>query len=67
MVKIGDTLPSVPLQEGAPDKTVDLSKELKNGVVVGVPGKSLKFLSKQLEHEESNPIANSIIHYCPQC
>lgn len=39
MVKPGDTLPSVPLQEGAPDKTVDLSKELKNGYLIGVPGK----------------------------
>lgn len=38
MVNVGDTLPSASLQEGAPDKTIDLSSELKNGVVVGVPG-----------------------------
>ena len=39
MVNVGDSIPSVQLQEGAPDKTVDLSQELKNGVIVGVPGK----------------------------
>ena len=40
MVSVGDSLPSVLLQEGAPDQTVDLSKELRDGVVVGVPGKN---------------------------
>ena len=40
MAGVGDPIPSVQLQEGAPDKFVDLSKELKNGVIVGAPGKS---------------------------
>jgi len=41
MVQIGGTLPSAQLQEGAPDKTVDLSKEVKDGIIVGIPGEPL--------------------------
>lgn len=39
MVKVGDSIPSEPLVEGAPDKTVDLSKELASGkgLIIGVP------------------------------
>ncbi|TVY62695.1 Peroxisomal membrane associated protein, partial [Lachnellula suecica] len=37
MVKVGDSIPSIPLVEGAPDKQVDLSTELKNGILIGVP------------------------------
>lgn len=46
MAGVGDPLPSVQVQEGAPDKFVDLSKELKNGVIVGVPGMSKYSLVK---------------------
>lgn len=38
MVKVGDTLPSGSVQEGAPDRTVDLSQVLKDGYLIGVPG-----------------------------
>lgn len=39
MVKAGDSIPSVELVEGAPDKKVNLAKELATGkgVIVGVP------------------------------
>jgi len=39
MVKVGDSIPSIPLVEGAPDKTVDLSQELASGsgIIIGVP------------------------------
>lgn len=39
MVKAGDSIPNVELVEGAPDKKVNLAKELATGkgVVVGVP------------------------------
>lgn len=39
MVKAGDSIPSIPLVEGAPDKTVDLAQELAsgNGIIIGVP------------------------------
>ena len=38
MVKAGDSIPSVPVQVGAPDKTVDLSKELASGkgLIIGI-------------------------------
>ncbi|EMF12414.1 Redoxin [Sphaerulina musiva SO2202] len=39
MVKAGDSIPNVELVEGAPDKKVNLAKELATGkgVIVGVP------------------------------
>lgn len=37
MVKVGDSIPSVELKEGKPDAVVDLSKELGNGLIIGVP------------------------------
>jgi 2-Cys peroxiredoxin 5 len=37
MVKVGDSIPSVPLTEGAPDAQVDLSKEFGTGLIIGVP------------------------------
>jgi hypothetical protein len=37
MVKVGDSIPSVPLTEGAPDAQVDLSKEFGSGLIIGVP------------------------------
>jgi 2-Cys peroxiredoxin 5 len=37
MVKVGDSIPSIPLKEGKPDAEVDLSKELGNGIIIGVP------------------------------
>ncbi|KAK0099747.1 hypothetical protein ONS95_013360 [Cadophora gregata] len=39
MVKVGDSIPSIPLVEGKPDQTVDLSKELASGsgIIIGVP------------------------------
>jgi 2-Cys peroxiredoxin 5 len=43
MVKVGDSIPSVPLTEGAPDAQVDLSKEFGSGVIIGVPAAFSKF------------------------
>ncbi|KAH7321815.1 Redoxin [Rhexocercosporidium sp. MPI-PUGE-AT-0058] len=39
MVKVGDSIPSIPLVEGKPDQTVDLSQELSSGsgIIIGVP------------------------------
>lgn len=37
MVKVGDSIPSIELKEGAPDNSVDLSKELGSGIIIGVP------------------------------
>ncbi len=37
MVKVGDSIPSIPLKEGKPDAEVDLSQELGNGIIIGVP------------------------------
>merc|ERR1711964_762907 len=39
MVKVGDSIPSIPLVEGKPDQTVDLSQELGSGsgIIIGVP------------------------------
>lgn len=39
MVKVGDSIPSIPLTEGAPDKKVDLASELASGpgLIIGVP------------------------------
>jgi len=37
MVQVGDTLPSAQLQEGAPDKTIDPSKEITDGIIIGIP------------------------------
>jgi len=37
MVKVGDSIPSVLLTEGAPDAQVDLSKEFGSGLIIGVP------------------------------
>ena len=39
MVKAGDTIPSVELVEGAPDKKVNIANELATGkgIIVGVP------------------------------
>ncbi|TVY55855.1 Peroxisomal membrane associated protein 20 [Lachnellula cervina] len=39
MVKVGDSIPSIPLTEGAPDKKVDLAQELAtgSGIIIGVP------------------------------
>ena len=45
MVKVGDSIPSIPLTEGAPDKKVDLSQELASGsgIIIGVPAAFSKF------------------------
>lgn len=47
MVKVGDSIPSIPLVEGAPDNAVDLSKELAtgNGIIIGVPAAFSMFTS----------------------
>ncbi|KAF2152604.1 Redoxin [Myriangium duriaei CBS 260.36] len=39
-VKVGDSLPSIPLMETSPGNTVNLAEELSssNGIVIGVPG-----------------------------
>jgi hypothetical protein len=37
MVQVGDSIPSIPLKEGKPDVEVDLSKELGDGIIIGVP------------------------------
>lgn len=39
MVKVGDSIPSIALQEKTPDNNVDLSKELASGkgLIIGVP------------------------------
>ncbi|KAH6665982.1 Redoxin [Halenospora varia] len=37
MVKVGDSIPSVPLVEKEPGNHVDLSKELGSGIIIGVP------------------------------
>jgi hypothetical protein len=39
MVKVGDSIPSIELQEGQPGNNVDLSKELGSGdgIIIGVP------------------------------
>ena len=65
MVKVGDALPSVPVQEGAPDKTIDLSKELKDGYLIGVPGKLNPRLLSLLHTTTSTDRATSPI-YLPQ-
>jgi 2-Cys peroxiredoxin 5 len=44
MVKVGDSVPSVPLTEGAPDAQVDLSKEFGSGIIIGVPAAFSMFL-----------------------
>lgn len=47
MVKVGDSIPSIPLVEGAPDQTVDLAKELSSGsgIIIGVPAAFSTFTS----------------------
>jgi 2-Cys peroxiredoxin 5 len=45
MVKPGDSIPSIPLVEGAPDKTVDLSQELGNGIIIGVPAAFSEYIT----------------------
>ncbi|CAL3965619.1 hypothetical protein PZA11_002525 [Diplocarpon coronariae] len=39
MVKVGDSIPSIPLVENAPDNTVDLAAEIGSGsaIIIGVP------------------------------
>ena len=39
MVKVGDSIPDVDLQETKPGNNVNLSKELAsgNGIIIGVP------------------------------
>ncbi|KAK2628396.1 hypothetical protein QTJ16_001499 [Diplocarpon rosae] len=39
MVKVGDSIPSIPLVENAPDNTVDLASEIGSGsaIIIGVP------------------------------
>ncbi|KAF4636884.1 hypothetical protein G7Y89_g1203 [Cudoniella acicularis] len=37
MVKVGDNIPSIELQEKEPGNNVDLSKELGSGLIIGVP------------------------------
>jgi len=37
MVKVGDSIPSIELVEGAPDKKVNLATELGTGLIIGVP------------------------------
>lgn len=46
MVKAGDSIPNVELVEGAPDKKVNLAKELATGkgVIVGVPAAFSEYL-----------------------
>ena len=52
MAKVGGTVPSVLLEEEAPGQTVDLSKEVKDGIIVGVPGKLMSFSSQSRLHAE---------------
>jgi 2-Cys peroxiredoxin 5 len=39
MVKVGDSIPSIELVEGAPDKKVNLATEFGSGsgIIIGVP------------------------------
>ncbi|KAI9049238.1 hypothetical protein LZ554_007085 [Drepanopeziza brunnea f. sp. 'monogermtubi'] len=39
MVKVGDSIPSIPLVEGLPDNKIDLASELASGsgIIIGVP------------------------------
>ena len=39
MVKVGDSIPSIELVEGAPDKKVSLATEFGSGsgIIIGVP------------------------------
>lgn len=50
MVKVGDSIPNVELVEGAPDKKVNIAKELASGkgVIVGVPAAFSEYLSRRL-------------------
>jgi 2-Cys peroxiredoxin 5 len=46
MVKVGDSIPSIELVEGAPDKKVNLAAELASGsgIIVGVPAAFSKII-----------------------
>lgn len=37
MVKVGDSIPSVQLEENKPGNKIDLSQTLKRGLIIGVP------------------------------
>lgn len=49
MVQAGDSIPSIPLVEGAPDKTVDLAAEFGNGsgLIIGVPAAFSEYLPRE--------------------
>jgi hypothetical protein len=53
MVKVGDSIPSIPLVENAPDNKVDLSKELASGkgLLIGVPAAFSMFADSITLHE----------------
>ena len=55
MVKVGDTIPNVELFEGAPDKKVDIGKELASGkgLIVTIPAAySTYTAARQIAAEE---------------
>ncbi|KAJ5043075.1 uncharacterized protein L3040_004462 [Drepanopeziza brunnea f. sp. 'multigermtubi'] len=48
MVKVGDSIPSIPLVEGLPDNKIDLASELASGsgIIIGVPAAFSKSASE---------------------